>query len=73
MILLHMQTLFIFHFRRRTSGNLAELDDKNSDNENYSEPRQRYSISDMITHIKRSIPDLRSVKHQPLENSCKFV
>lgn len=22
----------------------------------------------MITHIKRSIPDLRSIKHQPLEN-----
>lgn len=22
----------------------------------------------MITHIKRSIPDLRSIKHQPLQN-----
>lgn len=36
--------------------------------DNYYEPRQRYSLSDMITHIKRSIPDLRSIKHQPLEN-----
>lgn len=34
------------------------------------EPRHRYSLSDMITHIKRSIPDLRSInnKHQLLEN-----
>ncbi|XP_055686281.1 potassium voltage-gated channel subfamily H member 6 isoform X3 [Lutzomyia longipalpis] len=30
--------------------------------------RQQYSISGMFTHIKRSIPDLRSIKHQPLEN-----
>lgn len=34
----------------------------------YYEPRNRYSLSDMITHIKRSFPDLRAVKHQPLEN-----
>lgn len=34
----------------------------------YDEPRHRYSFSDMITHIKRSIPDLRSIKHQPLQN-----
>lgn len=34
----------------------------------YYEPRTRYSLSDMITQIKRSIPDLRSIKHQPLEN-----
>lgn len=32
------------------------------------EPRHRYSLSDVITHIKRSIPDLRNIKHQPLEN-----
>lgn len=24
----------------------------------------------MISHIKRSIPDLRSTKHQPLDNKC---
>ncbi|XP_059615567.1 potassium voltage-gated channel subfamily H member 6 [Phlebotomus argentipes] len=30
--------------------------------------RQQYSISGMFTHIKRSFPDLRSIKHQPLEN-----
>lgn len=36
--------------------------------DNYYEPRTRYSISDMITHIKRSFPDLRAGKHQPLEN-----
>lgn len=36
--------------------------------EDYYEPRQRYSLTDMITHIKRSIPDLRAIKHQPLEN-----
>ncbi|XP_055319902.1 potassium voltage-gated channel subfamily H member 2 isoform X3 [Sitodiplosis mosellana] len=37
--------------------------------EEFYEPRHRYSLSDMITHIKRSIPDLRAaVKHQPLEN-----
>lgn len=36
--------------------------------ENYYEPRHRYSLSDVITHIKRSIPDLRTIKHQPLEN-----
>lgn len=36
--------------------------------EDFYEPRHRYSLSDMITHIKRSIPDLRAVKHQPLEN-----
>lgn len=36
--------------------------------ENTYEPRHRYSLSDMITHIKRSIPDLRTIKHQPLEN-----
>lgn len=34
----------------------------------YDEPRHRYSLSDMITHLKRSIPDLRSIKHQPLQN-----
>lgn len=34
----------------------------------YYESRHRYSLSDMITHIKRSIPDLRNIKHQPLEN-----
>lgn len=34
----------------------------------YYEPRNRYSLSDVITHIKRSFPDLRAVKHQPLEN-----
>lgn len=34
----------------------------------YDEPRPRYSLSDMITHLKRSIPDLRSIKHQPLQN-----
>ncbi|GAB0089900.1 Ion_trans domain-containing protein [Sergentomyia squamirostris] len=33
-----------------------------------AENRQQYSISGMISHIKRSFPDLRSVKHQPLEN-----
>lgn len=36
--------------------------------EDYYEPRHRYSLSDVITHIKRSIPDLRNIKHQPLEN-----
>lgn len=34
----------------------------------YTTRGARYSLSDMITQIKRSIPDLRSVKHQPLEN-----
>lgn len=38
------------------------------ENDYYDEPRNRYSLSDMITHIKRSIPDLRSIKHQPLQN-----
>lgn len=36
--------------------------------DDFYEPRHRYSLSDMITHIKRSIPDLRAIKHQPLEN-----
>lgn len=41
------------------------------DNEHYESRHatgHRYSLSDMITQIKRSIPDLRSIKHQPLEN-----
>lgn len=42
--------------------------DTGVDQENYYESRHRYSLSDMITHIKRSIPDLRSIKHHPLEN-----
>lgn len=40
----------------------------NSDNETEEEPKRRYSISDVISQIKRSIPDLRSIRHQPLEN-----
>uniref|UniRef100_A0A336LKW6 CSON009168 protein n=1 Tax=Culicoides sonorensis TaxID=179676 RepID=A0A336LKW6_CULSO len=31
---------------------------------------RKFSISGMISHVKRSIPDLRSFKHQPLENQC---
>lgn len=45
--------------------------DKLLEHENEAEPRHRYSISEVITQIKRSIPDLRSIKHQPLENSGK--
>lgn len=56
----------VFHsmlcFWRRHTG------DTGFEPENYYEPRQRYSLSDMLTHIKRSIPDLRNIKHQPLEN-----
>ncbi|XP_037044043.1 potassium voltage-gated channel subfamily H member 6 isoform X3 [Bradysia coprophila] len=44
--------------------------DKLLDNETEGEPKHRYSISEVITQIKRSIPDLRSIKHQPLENSA---
>lgn len=47
--------------------------DKLLEHENEGEPKHRYSISEVITQIKRSIPDLRSIKHQPLENSGKFV
>lgn len=46
--------------------------DKLLDNENEGEPKHRYSISEVITQIKRSIPDLRSIKHQPLENSGEY-
>ncbi|XP_037044047.1 potassium voltage-gated channel subfamily H member 6 isoform X7 [Bradysia coprophila] len=46
--------------------------DKLLDNETEGEPKHRYSISEVITQIKRSIPDLRSIKHQPLENSVYF-
>lgn len=54
---------FIFYFVcLRTTG------DTGFEPDNYYEPRQRYSLSDMLTHIKRSIPDLRNIKHQPLEN-----
>ncbi|XP_031622923.1 potassium voltage-gated channel subfamily H member 6 isoform X2 [Contarinia nasturtii] len=71
-------------FRRTTSREKEQevVSDKNSETRSYRlhtgdtgyqpdddyEPRHRYSLSDVITHIKRSIPDLRNIKHQPLEN-----
>ncbi|XP_070497645.1 voltage-gated inwardly rectifying potassium channel KCNH6 isoform X5 [Chironomus tepperi] len=38
-----------------------------SENMEYDNDR-KYSISGFVSSIKRSIPDLRSIKHQPLEN-----
>ncbi|CRL03250.1 CLUMA_CG016560, isoform A [Clunio marinus] len=40
-----------------------------SENMEYNDDR-KYSISGIVTQIKRSIPDLRAIKHQPLENCC---
>lgn len=53
--------MFDIEFGRHTG-------DTGLDTDNYYDQRNRYSLSDMISHIKRSIPDLRSIKHQPLEN-----
>ncbi|XP_058836587.1 potassium voltage-gated channel subfamily H member 7 isoform X8 [Topomyia yanbarensis] len=36
---------------------------------NFDDDR-KFSISGMMSHIKRSIPDLRSNKHQPLTSTC---
>ncbi|CAO1308266.1 unnamed protein product [Diamesa hyperborea] len=38
-----------------------------SENMEFNDER-KYSISGLVTQIKRSIPDLRSIKHHPLEN-----
>lgn len=55
--------MFFFAARNRHTGDTG-ADTGN----NYYESRNRYSLSDVISHIKRSIPDLRNIKHHPLEN-----
>ena len=67
---------FSLGFRNTLHTNLqigGSKDDPNhdEDNETDDEGKRKYSISDVISQIKRSIPDLRSVKHQPLENKGK--
>lgn len=64
-----------FHTRPHSRCDLAN--DRNSvgqisENDlEFTEPerKQGYSLAGMITHYKRSITDLRSIKHQPLENN----
>lgn len=63
-ICLPLLFLFYYSLRNRHTGDTG-ID---QEPDYYDEPRHRYSFSDMITHIKRSIPDLRSIKHQPLQN-----
>lgn len=58
------------HTNRQYSGDAAN--ERGSDVETDDEAKRRYSISDVISQIKRSIPDLRTVKHQPLENKGKL-
>lgn len=59
------------HTNRQYSGDGGN--ERASDNETDDEAKRRYSISDVISQIKKSIPDLRTIKHQPLENKGNFA
>uniref|UniRef100_A0A4Y0BPL9 Cyclic nucleotide-binding domain-containing protein n=1 Tax=Anopheles funestus TaxID=62324 RepID=A0A4Y0BPL9_ANOFN len=57
----------------RPSGNKCDMPNDRSSigqlSTNYDDDR-KFSLSGIINQLKRSIPDLRSHKHQPLTNQC---